>query len=248
MSHFAQYADYYDLLYADKDYHGEARYLSGLLKRFGPAARRVLELGCGTGRHAAELAQLGYGVHGIDASAGMLARAATAQGPLSFEQADLRSYRAGRAFDATLACFHVVNYQTADEDLEQAFETAAQNTLPGGLFLFDSWYGPAVLAQRPEVRVKRCGSAELEVTRFAEPTLNTEDNLVTVRYTLWVRDLRSGSLEVFGEEHRVRYLFTPEIRRLCARAGLRLLHSEEWLSARPPGVDTWGVCYAASRS
>ncbi|MCB0186742.1 MAG: class I SAM-dependent methyltransferase [Caldilineaceae bacterium] len=36
---------------------------------------RILDVGCGTGRHAVELARRGYQVTGLDFSAGMLAEA-----------------------------------------------------------------------------------------------------------------------------------------------------------------------------
>ena len=38
----------------------------------------ILDIGCGTGRHAVELAKLGYEMTGIDLSAGMLAEAEAA--------------------------------------------------------------------------------------------------------------------------------------------------------------------------
>jgi len=46
---FALYARYYDLLYADKDYAGEAAYVAGLIRQRLPGATRILELGSGTG-------------------------------------------------------------------------------------------------------------------------------------------------------------------------------------------------------
>jgi len=36
---FADYARYYDLLYKDKDYEGEADYVDGLIRRFSPTAQ-----------------------------------------------------------------------------------------------------------------------------------------------------------------------------------------------------------------
>ena len=49
---FAKYALCYDLLYRDKDYAAEAGYVGRLIRSATPAARSVLEFGCGTGRHA----------------------------------------------------------------------------------------------------------------------------------------------------------------------------------------------------
>jgi predicted TPR repeat methyltransferase len=49
---FADYARYYDLLYRDKDYAAAAEYVAGLIRKFHPSARPILELGSGTGIHA----------------------------------------------------------------------------------------------------------------------------------------------------------------------------------------------------
>ncbi|HEY2400385.1 MAG TPA: class I SAM-dependent methyltransferase, partial [Steroidobacteraceae bacterium] len=57
---FDAYAAYYDLLYRDKDYPGEARYVQSLLRRHGVSDGDLLELGCGTGRHAEQLVRLGF--------------------------------------------------------------------------------------------------------------------------------------------------------------------------------------------
>jgi len=39
-----------------------------------PPSSRILDIGCGTGRHAVELARRGYKVTGVDISSGMLAK------------------------------------------------------------------------------------------------------------------------------------------------------------------------------
>jgi SAM-dependent methyltransferase len=247
---FDAYARYYDLLYRDKDYAAEARYVAGLLSRHAPSARSLLDVGCGTGRHARHLAELGYTVHGIDRSASMLATAASlretlpnaVRGRLSFSEGDARSYRANRRYDAVLALFHVASYQTEAEDLHGLFETAAEHLAGGAVFIFDFWYGPAVLTVRPEVRVKRLEDDHVHVTRIAEPTLHADRNRVDVHYQVFVRDRASGAVHVVEETHRMRYLFQPEVEACLERERLDRVAVEEWLTARAPGLDTWGVC------
>src|SRR2546430_11502469 len=63
----AGYSAYYDLLYHDKDYAAEARFVAELVRRHGgrpPAGVELLDLACGTGRHLIELARLGMVVAG----------------------------------------------------------------------------------------------------------------------------------------------------------------------------------------
>jgi predicted TPR repeat methyltransferase len=68
MSAFGGYARYYDLLYHDKDYRRESEFVAQLIKKHSPGARRLLELGCGTGIHGILLAEQGYEIHGLDLS------------------------------------------------------------------------------------------------------------------------------------------------------------------------------------
>ena len=51
MSILGTYSRYYNLLYKDKDYAGEAAYIYDLIGRYRPGATNILNLGCGTGRH-----------------------------------------------------------------------------------------------------------------------------------------------------------------------------------------------------
>jgi SAM-dependent methyltransferase len=249
LSVFGAYARYYDLLYRDKDYAGEARYVHGLIQRQAPGARSILDLGCGTGAHAAQFAELGYEVRGVDSSEGMLERARARQARLApevaerlgFSAGDLRSFRADRRFDAVTALFHVLGYQVTDEDLAQAFSTAAAHLAPGGIFLFDCWYGPAVLSDPPVVRVKRLEDAATRVLRIAEPTMLFNENVAEVDYQVLVTDLASGQTAEIRERHRVRYLFSPELAHCLRAAGLEPVHFGEWMSDAAPSERTWNV-------
>jgi SAM-dependent methyltransferase len=251
MDPFAQYARYYDLLYRDKDYEAEAGFVAGLISRHAPHAKSLLELGCGSGVHASLLAGRGYSVHGVDRSADMLAKArarlsripAEVSRRLAFSEGDVRNIRLGQRFDCVISLFHVMSYQTTNADLLAALTTVREHLVPGGAFIFDCWYGPAVLAQRPAVRVKRMQDAATSVTRIAEPVLHPNDCLVDVAYTVFVRDLATDAVDTISETHRMRYLFRPEIDLLARDAGMRVEHACEWLTGREPGENTWGVCF-----
>jgi len=248
---FGSYARYYNLLYRDKDYVAEAEYVARTIRSTVPDARRILELGSGTGRHGRLLAAKGFVVRGIERSPDMVAlaqcasapSAASAVGSFSCDVGDARSVRLGQSFDAVIALFHVVSYQTTDADLQATFATAGRHLAPGGVFLFDVWHGPAVLAQRPEERVKKAADGDLEIVRMARPQLDPERHTVKVTYHIECWDRRSGEFVRFAEDHLVRYLFPAEIEQLAAPCGLRVVKSEEFLTGQPPSPATWGVAY-----
>jgi SAM-dependent methyltransferase len=197
------------------------------------------------------LAALGFNVHGIERSADMVAMADTtaappvsrAAGSFTCEVGDVRSVNIGRTFDAVIALFHVISYQTTNKDLQAAFHVAANHLVPGGVFLFDVWHGPAVLMERPMERVKKVAGERFEVTRTARPELDTNRSTVKVVYDMECRDRQSGDVVRFCEEHVVRYLFPTEIDLLAQRYGMRVVATEEFLTSRPASPSTWGVCY-----
>src|ERR1043166_7180345 len=178
MAVFEDYAAVYDLLYQEKDYAAEARYVLELLKERDSSLRSLVDLGCGSGKHVIEFARGGLRVIGGERSAAMLAAARRAGDRLNLPErtelveADVVHYTAPRTVDAVTALFHVVSYLTADEQIERFLENARTSLRPGGLLLFDFWYGPAVLGERPSVRVKRVESEETRVLRVAEPLLH----------------------------------------------------------------------------
>lgn len=250
MSVFAAYSAYYDLLYADKDYASEAEYVARVIERYRPGSVHILDLGCGTGRHDSLLAAMNHRVTGVDVSEDMLrvARASARDGAAEFVHGDVRAVRLGKTFDIVVSLFHVMSYQTTNDDLVAAFATAREHLAPGGVFLFDCWYGPAVLTDRPTTRIKRLEDERIAVTRLAEPVMHPNENLVDVNYQVLIRDKRTNAVEELREKHSMRYLFAPEVGALLQRAGLRLLDSREFLTDRNPGFDTWTVMFAASRS
>jgi len=243
---FDSYARYYDLLYCDKDYAGEADYVANYIRMQAPQGKRILELGCGTGAHAEHLACMGYTVHGVDMSEAMLARAETRKATLSPEVAarlsfglgDVRTVRTGETYDAVISLFHVMSYQATNADLEAAFETASVHLQPGGLFLFDFWYGPAVLIQKPEVRIKRLEDDEIKVTRIAEPVLRVNENVVDVNYTVFIEAKTTAQVEQLREKHRMRYFFLPELERYCGNTW-EVHACQAWMGSEPPNALSW---------
>jgi SAM-dependent methyltransferase len=235
---FDLYARYYDLLYRDKDYRAEAEYVSKLLREVKPGAKSVLELGCGTGGHAAHFAALGYRLAGVDLSATMVERARAkaeaypeaARAALSFSEGDVRTVRLNETFDTVISLFHVMSYQTTDADLRDAIRTAAAHLAPGGAFYFDFWHGPAVLSDPPTVRVKRIEDARIRVVRVTEPVPEPENDVIDVRFEVFIEDKNDGAISRVEESHRMRYLFADRMEALLREGGFSVVSAPAWMS------------------
>jgi SAM-dependent methyltransferase len=233
---FNQYAKYYDLLYADKDYAKEAQYVVGLHENHNASKPlSILELGCGTGKHAQEFSKMGVTVTGVDLSDAMVERAnAESLDQCSFKNnflvGDVRTIRLWQTFDTVISLFHVASYQTQNEDLLSMFKTAAVHLKTGGLFIFDFWYGPGVLSDPPGVRIKRLSGGGIEILRITEPEMFENENTVSIDFSVQIRSSYSRGLEEFNERHLMRYFFIPEIRHFLDCSNFKLLSAQEWLS------------------
>lgn len=250
--HFKRYAAYYDIIYAEKPYREEADFVHRKLKKFSPKAKSLLELGCGSGRHAEHFLRLGWNECGIDLSNEMVALAKSRIGRLSRERAyflegDVRTFRSKERFDAVISLFHVASYQVRNDDFRKFLETAAAHLNAGGIFFFDFWYLPAVLHLRPSVRVKEFKNRKYDVVRLAEPEVLADQNRVNVNYTIFFKSRSEGRYERFHELHPMRYFSIPEMEWALRSCGFEPLEFREWMSDNEPSENSWGVYVVAKK-
>ena len=135
---FANYGKTYDRQPYTQGTTGEVDFVERELG--ADRARRVLDIGCGTGRHAIELARRGYRVTGIDLSAAQLRRArekATAAGvAVDFQQRDATQPHYHGEFDAAIMfCEGAFSLMETDAKNHAVLVHAAAALRPGGKLL-----------------------------------------------------------------------------------------------------------------
>lgn len=252
MSQFGElYAKYYDLLYRDKDYEAETDYIEWLINAHSQPFGNILELGCGTGKHAAMLCDKGFSVHGVDLSQDMLDVAETRmkgrEGALSFSCSNIQNLQLNKKYDVVISLFHVMSYQNSNDELLAAFAVAKNHLKDGGVFIFDFWYGPAVLTDLPVTRVKRLENESLKITRIAEPTLYAQENLVDVNYDIFIEDKehKQENNRILNKQelHKMRYFFDPELELICDQLDLSIERKCEWLSDKAPDFNSWNAVW-----
>lgn len=125
------YAARFDALAASgADVHGEAAFCARLV---APPAR-VLDAGCGTGRVAIRLAELGYTCVGIDLDESMLRVARTRAPHLPWVHGDLATAALAGSFDVVVMAGNVLPLVTAGTE-PQVVATLAAHLTPGGLLV-----------------------------------------------------------------------------------------------------------------
>lgn len=252
---FGLYAEVYDLLYQDKNYRAESEFVAALIRRFASKASgdtRIIDLACGTGRHAIELARLGYRVAGSDVSENMVAMARTAvvsaglDVPL-FVEAFQSCGRIKGQFDVALAMFSSLGYLRSREDLDAALAGIESLLEQDGLFIFDVWNGLAALKDYSPVRVKRVTGSSTNVLRVSRTTLDEVRQIATVVFEFLVMPNNQPTIE-FIEEHLVRFFFPRELTDILEARGFEVLLQCPFMDAgRPLEAHDWNMTFVARR-
>ena len=203
-------AEEYDDLYESEWDTGPA------VERIAELARggRVLELGIGTGRLALPLLERGLEVHGVDASAEMVARLAEKPGgdriPVvigNFADAD-----AGQGFSLVVLAVNTI-FALPDQQAQVAcFANAARHLAPDGAFVVEAWV-PDVGAFRHNrlVRPRIMGTERISIE-----TVELDPVEQMMRTTQAV--LANGSIRLYPADHR--YAWPAELDLMAQLAGL----------------------------
>ena len=227
----------------------ESHQIDLILKKYGDGIKKLINYGCGTGRHDIELSRLGYQCTGIDISPDMIEIAkknAEDEGiGIDFSVADVRYYEPNEKYDAVISLFHVMSYQNVNHDILAAFNAVRKALDRWGVFLFDVWYGPGVLSDKPCVRVKEIEDDRNRLVRIAKPVMYDKKNVVDVCYEVLVIDKITKLTKVINEIHSMRYFFRPELELLLQKAGFELVDNMDCSTLGETDYNSWTSYFVA---
>ncbi|MFI5235738.1 MAG: class I SAM-dependent methyltransferase [Gemmatimonadales bacterium] len=209
-------------LYPHRD-DADAERLVGLLVRALPwrPGWRVLDFGCGAGRHARALSAAGARPIGLDLSMSLLLRAReVAAVPLV--RADLRSPPIRRrSVDLAANLFTSFGYFDSDEEHARALGEMVSTVRPGGWFVLDFLEADTVLASLGPGGTTRANERAMSFERSISPD---------GRYV--IKTIHTDEGRTFVE--RVRLFRPGELQRLLAAAGVTVTHHFGDYAGGPP--------------
>lgn len=132
-------SSFYHKLYANRDEKEAAGFIDELLEELQPAPRsRMLDLGCGNGRHSKWLASKGFDVSGIDLAASSIRDAKRyASATLRFYCQDMRVPFGNKAFDYVFNFFTSFGYFNNADDDNKVVRNIVTALKPGGSLVMD---------------------------------------------------------------------------------------------------------------
>jgi SAM-dependent methyltransferase len=252
VSYAGKHAEYYDIFYKDKPYAQEAAFVDRLLTQHAnPKPVRLLELACGSGRHALELEKLGYSIVATDYSPDLLEVAkrsgAKAGSGIEFRLQDMRDLvPPHNPFDAAYCLFDSIGYVQGNQALNRVFAGVHGQLKPQGLFVFEFWHAAAMLRKYDSVREKVWSLNGRKITRISRTKLDVIKQTAQVDYSI-TEEVGSNVIRV-EESQTNRYFLVQEMSHFLES---NRFEPVSWHSAYDDAEineDTWHILAVARRS
>lgn len=135
IANYDTFSRFYDPIMGDRALAAE--YLQRFIRESHPKAKKVLELGCGTGSVLKHLRKNSYDVWGVDLSQKMLAIARRKVPQARLFHQDMVKLHLPEKFDVVCCIFDSINHVLNFAAWKKIFANAYRHLSPGGVFIFD---------------------------------------------------------------------------------------------------------------
>ena len=215
---YKEFAKYYDKFYQNKNYKKETEFL----KNFINANDKILDVGCGTGIHAALLTDNGFEVDGLDLNKEMLEIAKTRLKTNLYWQ-NILEIDISKKYNMIISMFAVFNHLKDTDELMRGLMNLKQLLHDGGKIIID-----------------------LHNPQSSGSKIDTYDNMTRVMKWNYDRSLKIEKSDIIFEIDGIKYtdthtfrIFTiDETKECCERVGLKVVNVYENYDINKEGTST----------
>lgn len=135
---YGKFAEHYDDIYFWKDTRKEVEFIDKMVDKH-KTGRIVLDIACGTGRHAALMEEKGYDVVGVDINDKMLSIAKRKVKGVEFLKGDMKDLKIkDRCFDIVMCMFTAITYNLNIDELRRTLSNFYDLLNSPGIVVFDA--------------------------------------------------------------------------------------------------------------
>ncbi|MEZ4804577.1 MAG: methyltransferase domain-containing protein [Bacteroidia bacterium] len=204
---------YYHLLYGERDHVEAEKFINNLLDYLNPEKGSVfLDLACGKGRHALDIARKNFKVYGVDLSLESIEFAKKSEcDNLKFEVHDMRETFKEDYFDYVLNLFTSFGYFDTHEDNLKTLIAVTNDLKQEGVFIQDYFNSNVVLANMKPSENKLISGIDFHITKEIK-----DSNIIK---TISFKD--NG--ESYRFQEKVKLLSFNDFENLYSNAGLKVI-------------------------
>lgn len=223
----AELVKYYDVMHSHRNYSQECQFADNVLHKYCPGTKYVLDICCGTGKHAIEMAKLGYKVTGIDASPDMIKfaeeKAKKVGVSIEFRCINVHDLNIVGEFQAAYCLGYTFHYMTTYSDVMSFFTTINKALLSQGVFLVDFINGWSLIEgiNRDKFVYQH---EDTTIFHFEQASLNKEKRVRHIDF-YYVINYQDGHVKTISAEEDLRIFFDDEVQMLLSSCGFEKIES-----------------------
>ena len=208
---YTRLAQYYDLIYADKDYEKESEFLKYIFTKYSKnKVTSILDVACGTGNHAKTFKK-DYFVIGIDASKDMVDIAKSKVGDVDFFVENMKDFKLDRSFDAVVCLFNSFSYNLTDEEALSSLKNFAGHLEKNGVIAFD-----VMVENMPTTEIHTGVKDDLDIARISKWSKKDKE---TTQVELVYMTRNKNKVDFHVDNHTLRVYGIHHLKKLMKKAG-----------------------------
>jgi len=245
----SELAKYYDAMHQHRDYGQECQFANNVIQEYCPGAKRVLDIGCGTGEHAINMAQHGYDVTGIDISQDMIKlaeeKAKRVGGSVDLRCTDIHGLNVDREFQAAYCLGYTFLYMITHSKAMSFLTAVNKALLPQGVFLVDFIDGWALIEglRQDKFVYQHEGTT---IFHFEQASLDKRRRVKHHDF-YYLIDQHDGNVKAIFAEEDVRVLFDDEVHMLLSSCGFENIKSFGGYASDTDALDTSNIIVVAGQ-
>ena len=157
---------YYHILYKHRDEQEAKKFLDNITQYLNITKGKILDVGCGKGRHAKYFNELGFNVVGIDLSLNSIAKAKLNEThDLKFYKFDMRNVFKENSFNVVTNLFTSFGYFDNSLDEQKTINAMVENLKKDGILIIDFMNVKKIINNLVSKESKKINSVEFYITR-----------------------------------------------------------------------------------
>ena len=223
-------AQYYDVIYAKKNFGAEAKWIYQYLKHRGSLEKgNLLDVACGTGRHIAYWQKF-YQCVGVDVSKNAINLAKKHVPRATFLVADMRTLRLGKKFDVVTCLFGSIVYVRTLLKLRRVFRILSTHIKTNGFLVIEPWISPkkfvSGFVSSSHFHVARGMLYRLSLSKKRAHGADVDEHYLVTH---------SGTMRYYHDTHHLGLFDVTTICGELKRLGFRIIHKKHF-SMFPQGI------------
>jgi SAM-dependent methyltransferase len=175
---------YYHILYKHRDEKEAIKFLDNITQYLNITKGKILDVGCGKGRHAKYFNELGFNVVGIDLSLNSIAKAKLNETQnLKFYKFDMRNVFKENSFNVVTNLFTSFGYFDNSLDEQKTINAMVKNLKKDGILIIDFMNVKKIINNLVSKESKKINSVEFDITR------ELKDNYILKNITINDQDI-----------------------------------------------------------